>query len=160
MLTTRNIPFGAIALTYPIGIMSADDPKYPPTRTNWKTTYNTEALEVRLSALGLRTIKTVGKYNGTSERTFIFERETGQQVYELGKEFGQEAVILALSPDKHLFLYTNGPNDGKYHPSLADYHVWQLNEGAPGDNWTLIPGFGYIRINFDWNTSYHNPLVL
>lgn len=69
------------------------------------------------------------------------------QMYDLGKKFGQESVIYSEHGKPEL-LYTNGPDAGYYHPYIGH----EFFHTPPGDYYTHMPeNNGYLRMAFDWD---------
>lgn len=123
-----------------IGIVSGENPRFPASINGH------DAMKAELDRLGLHYEETNGKYD-TPERSFIVHGPTREQVYDLGKRAGQEAVVFSSGHPNHELLYTNGPNDKTHHPAKRSYEFWP-NE-PPDNYWTRIPGQGFLRLHFD-----------
>lgn len=131
-----------------VGMISGENPRFPATSSGH------EAMGEALRNLGLKTEERHGRY-GTPEKSWMVYGPTREQMYALGKQFGQESVVYS-SGGKHELLYSNGPNAGKFHPGID--HNWFQQE--PEDYYTHMPEHGgYLRLNFDWNTLNDSPLV-
>lgn len=127
------------------GLMSGDKPMYQP-----QVQGGHEALAQELAKLGLHYEETSGRYN-EPERSYIIHGATADQMTHLGKLFGQESVIHSQN-GQHKLVYTNGPNEGKYHPSQMQQPIEHF-EKPPQDFYTSVPGHGFMRINFDWDKT-------
>lgn len=134
-----------------VGIVTPDNPHYPTATPGDPH----QQMQNQIRALGLKSEATKGSY-GAPENSYLVYGPTREQMHDLGKAFGQEAVVYS-SGGKHELMYTNGPDDGKYHPSLP--HIKYHPTRPFDDYWTLIPGHGYLRLNFDM-TKKLPPLVL
>lgn len=130
------------------GMISGEAPRFAAQHQGHDT------MKAHLNSMGLRHEETHGSYGGP-EKSFIVYNPTREQMYHLGKKFGQEAVIHGQG-GKHEMLYTNGPNEGKYHPSLGKFGFWEKE--PPEDYWTHIPGHGHLRLYFDENKLLDSPV--
>jgi hypothetical protein len=107
--------------------------------------------------MGLKTEPAPGAYDGPEE-SFIVYNPTREQMYDLGKKFGQEAVVYSQG-GRHEMLYTNGEKDGQYQPSLPTFEYWNgADQGPPENYYTQMPPGGYLRLHFDWDTLKQAPL--
>lgn len=88
-----------------------------------------------------------GRY-GDPEKSYLIHNPTREQMFELGRRHGQESVVFCGGGGHRELLYTNGPNAGKAHPGLATH---DLTDEEPEDNYTHIPGLGYLRLHFDFD---------
>ncbi len=120
-------------------ILSGDAPRFPSVPGGH------EALLAELKARGIRHEPTVGQYGGQAERAVIAYGVNRDQAVDLGKRFGQEAIISANGPDREL-VYTNGPRLGASHPAMTRFG---FGPEAPPDDFLHIPGKGYARFYFD-----------
>lgn len=102
--------------------------------------------EQELARAGYRYEKVDGKY-GERERSFVVHNMPLQHAMDMGQRYGQESVVHGEN-GKHKMVYTNGPNAGAYNPSLPKVDI---SATEPPDNYTLIPGIGYVTLHFDWN---------
>jgi len=102
--------------------------------------------EQELARAGYRYEKVDGKY-GTRERSLVVHNMPLQHAMDMGRRYGQESVVHGEN-GKHKMVYTNGPNAGAYNPSLPKVDI---SATEPPDNYTLIPGIGYVTLYFDWN---------
>lgn len=136
----------------PIGLMSGEEPRFP------SAPGGQEGLKRDLDAQGLKYEETEGRY-GSPERSLIIHGPTREQMATLGKKYGQEAVVHSQN-GKHQMLYTNGPNEGKHHPSLGTYDYWNQGQELPEDYYTKIPNQGAVRLHFDFNQLHHEPLAM
>lgn len=133
-----------------VGIMSGEAPLFPPAVQGGH-----DALKSLLQHQGLKFDETNGRY-GSTERSIIVHGPTREQMYHLGKVLGQETVVFS-DRGNHELVYTNGPNDGKFHPahSAIGFHPTQ----APPDYYTELPGGkGYFRLHFDFDKLHPAPL--
>ncbi len=134
------------------GIITADSPKFA------SVSGGNDALRQDLDKMGLRhePLTVVGDY-GEPERSFVVHSPTVQQMYHLGKKFGQEAVIHSKH-GVHSLLYTNGPKQGSFNPGLPQvgFHPTQ----QPSKYWTHLPGRGYFRLHFDFNQLHPDPSIV
>lgn len=126
-----------------VGILTPDNPHYPSAAGSDPH----QQMQSQLKTMGLKSELTKGSY-GAPEASYIVYGPTREQMHGLGKAFGQEAVVYSEG-GKHELMYTNGPDDGKYHPSLP--HILFHTTRPFDDYWTLIPGHGYLRLHFDMN---------
>lgn len=131
-----------------VGIMTADTPKYPA-----KDTGGLLSLKQHLNTLGLAHEVTHGNYGG-QQTSVIVHNPTREQIYHLGHTFGQEAVIYSQN-GKHELLYSNGPNQGKFHPSLP---LTSYSKTQPDDYYTHIPNKGYVGLHFNLDQLHDSPV--
>lgn len=153
----QQVPHGAsehpiFTGVVPFGMISGEAPRFPSAPGGH------EALKQDLTAMGLKHEETEGRYGGP-ERSFIVHGPTREQMFALGKKYGQESVIHSQN-GKHQMLYTNGPNEGKHHPSLPTYDYWHEGDQLPEDYYTKIPSQGAVRLHFDFNQLHHEPLAM
>lgn len=134
----------------PVGLMSGENPRYQ------SAPGGQQALKRDLDSLGAQYEETRGHY-GLPERSLIVYGLPREHLAALGKKYGQESVIHNENGQRH-FLYTNGPQEGQWHTSLPgyDYERWPEGADEPDDNWTQLPGDGYVRLNFDFD-HLHQP---
>lgn len=128
---------------YTFGLMSGEKPIFQP-----QVQGGHEALGQVLRNMGLRFDETQGKYK-EPERSYIVYNPTVKQMQHLGKMFGQESIVHSQN-GQHKLIFTNGPNEGKYHPHDQGNAIEHF-ETPPPDYYTAIPYHGYARINFDFN---------
>ncbi len=133
-----------------VGLMSGDNPLFPEGATG----SGHAQLGQHLASMGLQAEDTRGSY-GAPEKSYIIHAPTREQMYGLGKAFGQESVVFS-SGGHHELLYTNGPHDGKFHPSFPQYS-FHAKEPFP-DYYTVLPGRGYLRLYFDQDRLETAPL--
>lgn len=131
-----------------IGIITADSPKFPPTELNGEV-----GLKQHLDVMKLKHEPTHGKY-GQPQNSFIVHSPTREQMYQLGKKFGQEGVVYSQN-GKHELLFTNGPNQGKFHPA---HQLIGHSKDQPDDNFTHLPGKGYISLHFNSDRLHDSPV--
>lgn len=105
-----------------------------------------DALVRDLTSMGLRHEETQGFYGGP-ERSVIVHGPTQQQMYDLGKKYGQESVVWGQG-GKHRLLYTTGENAGQYHPAK---NVVRHSPEPPNDYYTTLPGMGHVTLYFDFD---------
>jgi hypothetical protein len=142
-----------------VGMISGESPRFPipptialpgdpaPVRSGH------DALGATLKQMGLKAESRDGRY-GAPEKSYMVYGPTREQMYHLGKQYGQESVVFSEGGKPEL-LYTNGPNAGRYHPALN--HEWFNSE--PEDYYTHMPELGgYLRLNFDWDTLHPSNL--
>jgi hypothetical protein len=124
-----------------VGIVSGENPRFPSQMSGHET------LGSQIQNMGLKGEPRDGRY-GAPEKAWMIYGPSREQMYALGKQFGQESVVYS-SGGQHELMYTNGPNAGRYHPALD--HEFFTKE--PEDYYTNMPELGgYLRLNFDWNT--------
>jgi len=124
-----------------VGLISGERPSYPKVNEGGHT-----GLKSRLNEMGLKYEETHGKYEHP-EKSFIVRNPTRKEMFQLGKEFGQESVIHG-EDGKHQLLYTNGPNEGMYHSSTG---AFDFGTEPPKDLYTAVPSKGFLSLHFDWN---------
>lgn len=124
-----------------VGLMTAEAPRFEVSNAG-----GNEGLKQRLGSMGLHFEQTHGSYGGP-ENSFIIHGPTRAQLHQLGKEFGQEAVVYGEG-GKHELHYTAGPNAGQFHPSLP---VVRYSQAQPEDYYTHVPGHGYATLHFDFD---------
>lgn len=137
----------------PMGLMSAHNPrvKSPEFKSNDDAH---QRLGQALKEMGLEHEPTHGAYD-VSEDSYIIHGPTREQMYELGKKFGQESVIYGEG-GKHEFMYTTGSKAGRFHPSLPGYEAF---EDHPENYWTHLPSHNlFFRLNFDFDNLHSAPL--
>jgi hypothetical protein len=128
---------------HPVGLISADHPKYPA-----KVPGGSQAMAAELTRMGLRHEMTNGHYEAP-EKSFIVHGATRQQLFDLGHRFGQECVIYTQA-GRHEMIHTNGHPDmiGKAFLGHAAPHNVVRFSSPPEDYWTQVPGHGYVRLQF------------
>lgn len=134
-----------------VGLVTADNPRFPSVPGGHS------ALKRDLDSMGLQHQETTGRY-GALENSFIVHGPTREQMYTLGKKYGQEAVIHSAG-GRHEFIYTGGPNDGASHPSLPTHDYWPEGTEPPEDYYTLLPGQGSVRLHFDFDHVDRVPMM-
>src|ERR1039457_828607 len=97
------------------GIMSGEKPRYEGELKH----LGHDGLKAQLQLMGLKHEETTGNYDGP-ERSIIVHNPSREQMYDLGRKFGQESVIWGHNhkghPGPHSeLLYTNGAHAGKAH---------------------------------------------
>ena len=113
-----------------------------------------KGLEQKLTTMGLRFEPTTGSYGGGLEHSYIIHGPTREQMYQLGHEHGQHAVIYSQNGN-HELLMTHGPDAGKYHPSLP---VIRYSKDAPEDYYTALPGRGHVTLHFAQDKLLDSPV--
>jgi hypothetical protein len=132
-----------------VGLMTADAPRFQAEEAS-----GNEGLETHLRKLGLRFEPTHGSYGGP-ERSYFIYGPSREQMYGLGKKFGQEAVIYSQD-GRHELMYTHGPNAGKYHASLP---LVRYSQHQPDDYYTHVPSHGgYLTLHFDSDHLHDSPV--
>lgn len=131
------------------GLMSGEKPLFKP-----QVEGGHEALGSALTQMGLHFEETSGRYK-EPERSYIIHNPSLEQMHQLGKMFGQESVVHSQN-GQHRLVYTNGEHEGKHHVADAQNPVEHF-ERPPEDFYTMVPGHGYMRINFDWNQMHGGP---
>lgn len=121
-----------------VGIVSAEKPKY------MSAPGGTTGMKTDLHRMGLNHTPSHGAYAGDHVASFIVHNPTREQMYRLGRKYGQEAVVYSQD-GKHELLYTHGPNAGKAHSSLPSVH---FSPQEPKDFHTHLPGLGYVGLHF------------
>jgi hypothetical protein len=124
-------------------MITAEAPRFP------SAPGGNAALKRDLEQLGLQHVETEGRY-GAPENSFIVHGPTREQMFALGKKYGQEAVIHSQGGN-HEFIYTGGPHEGGSHPSTGTYDAWNEGDTLPEDYYTKVPGHGAIRFHFDFD---------
>lgn len=133
-----------------VGLLTAQRPKFKVLVPG-----ENKALEQQLHARGFQFVKAPGAYDGPEE-SYMVIGPTREQMFDLGKKFGQEAVVFSKG-GQHEMLYTNGPNEGKFHPSLPQFEYWPHTDEPPENYYTTMPEGGHIRLHFDWDTLKDAP---
>lgn len=130
------------------GIMSGENPGHPAERQGH------EALGEELKAMGLGAIPSTGRY-GKDERNWFIHNPSLEQLYALGKKYGQDSV-LHFEKGRPTLLYTNGPKEGLAQPPLPDFdfHPEKPPEKPPEDNYTTFRGGGHASLHFDWQKEH------
>jgi hypothetical protein len=132
-----------------IGFMSGESPRFP----DRNTLEGHETLGRYMDMKGMKYMSTRGRY-GAPERSYIVLSPTLEQMKHLGQKFGQESVVFSKGPSDHKIVYTNGEHVGKYTPFKGAYETFDTE---PDNDFTYIPGYGFLRLHFDWNQK---PLAL
>ncbi len=131
-----------------VGMISAENPRFQS-----EIQGGHEALGDLLRSLGLKHQETQGRY-GSPERSYLVYGPSREQMFDLGRRFGQEAVVFSQG-GRHEMLYSNGPKAGRFHPSTGH----ELFDEAPSDYFTWMPDMGkYLRLAFDWDSVHPAPL--
>lgn len=130
-----------------IGIMSGENPMYAA------NVQGHEQLKAHLKNLNLPFEETEGHY-GAPEKSVIVHNPTREQMFELGKNFGQESVIFGHG-GRHEMMYTNGAKQGKFHPSLPKIDFFSQ---PPPDYYTRLPNGGFVRMYFNDDQLLDSPL--
>jgi len=130
-----------------VGLMTAEAPRFP------SAPGGNAALKQDLQRMGLKHELTHGSYGGP-ENSFIVYGATREQLYGLGRKYGQEAVVHSQD-GKHELTYTHGPKAGKFHPSLP---TMGYSAEQPPDYYTKLPGRGHITLHFDFNKLHDSPV--
>jgi hypothetical protein len=127
-------------------ILTAERPGFPVT-----THGENDTLEKELTKRGMRFEKVLGSYNGSKENSYLIHNPNIHHVLDLGRRYGQEAVIYAKGPKAHL-IYTHGPNAGHMHelPRVETF------SHPPEDNYTTLFGAGKNgeHLHFSWNADW------
>lgn len=131
-----------------VGLMSPEAPRYDVLAPGGTENGGHAALQRELKDSGLRYEQTHGHYDGP-ENSYVIYGPSRQQMLDLGKKFGQEAVVFSPGDGQHELIYTNGPQAGKYHPYAGSYDSW--DQEPPESYWTKLPGHGYVRLGFDFD---------
>lgn len=130
-----------------VGMISGENPRFPAEAQGH------EKLGEALKNAGLKAEEKQGMY-GAPEKSYMVYGPSREQMYQLGKSFGQESVVYS-NKGKHELLYTNGPKAGKFHP--AQNH--EFFRHAPEDYYTNMPDLGgFLRLNFDWDQLHSTNL--
>lgn len=109
---------------------------------------------------GIEHVPTRGKYTN-HEPSVIVYNPTREQMFALGRKYGQESVVFGEN-GRHELLYTNGPNTGKRQLNKPEETV--VVDKEPEDNFTVIPNYygpkqdGYLTLSFDWGTLHDGGL--
>ena len=118
------------------GIMSGDAPRYGGELHH----LGHEGLKAQLRLLNLKFDETSGNYDGP-ERALVVYGPSREQMFDLGKKFGQQSIIWGHTQGKKPYselLYTNGPDAGKAHMP-AEPHVQHFDH-EPENYYTKVPG--------------------
>lgn len=131
-----------------VGLMSGEQPKYPV-----QTPGGHEGLASELRRQGLHFEETDGHYQDP-ERSYIIYGPTEEQMKDLGKRYGQEAIVYSEG-GRHKMVYTNGEHEGTYN---SDDGKHEYSQSQPAESfWTRMPNNqGFIRLGFDFNTYHPN----
>lgn len=135
---------------YKTGMMTGEKPMATPTHQG-----ENAGLKQRLNQMGLHYQETKGKY-GSPENSLIIHGPTKEQMFGLGKEFGQESVVHGENGN-HKLLYTSGSNEGMYHDMKPEIKYYRT---APQDNFTEVPGRGFFSLDFDFDKVHPSGLGL
>lgn len=131
-----------------VGMISGENPRWPAQASGH------EAMGEAIKNLGLKGEPQLGRY-GSPEKSWMVYGPTREQMFKLGRLFGQDSVVYSNS-GQHELLYTNGPNIGRFHPGVG--HEWFTDE--PEDFYTHMPKYGgFLRLKFDWDTLHPSKLV-
>jgi hypothetical protein len=121
-----------------VGVISAQHPRFPAVSSG------DDAMTQSLRSMGLQSEVRSGRY-GMPERSHMVYGPTREQMFRLGKLFGQDAVIFSEHGRPEL-LHTNGIHTGRSRPMLG--HEWFTSE--PEDYYTHFPEMGgYLRMHFN-----------
>lgn len=138
-----------------VGIISAENPHFPTQLDPNDPTDPHELMRRQLEQLGLKHEERNGFYNAP-ERSWMVYGPTREQMYQLGKAFGQESVVYSQG-GKHELMYTNGSNAGRFNPGVG--HEWF--DEAPSNYYTHMPEHGgYLRLSFDDSTLHPSNMGL
>lgn len=143
------------------GLISGEHPRYRGDLVNT----GHEGLRAQLRLMGLKFEDVAGNYDGP-ERALAVYGPSREQMFDLGRKWGQESIIWGHNHDGHPgmhaeLLYTNGPHAGKAHlghdtvPLLEHFPTH-----APENYSTQVPGgqAGHFRLNFDMDKLHPVPL--
>ena len=127
-----------------VAILTGQNPKYPGSGNN-------DTLQNELQYHGYKFEPVKGQYQGTPEDSFLVKNPDPKVIAGIAKKLGQESIFIG-NKGQHKLLYTNGENEGRYHAGTGTYgfHATQ----KPQDNYSHIPGLGYLRMNFDWDHTH------
>lgn len=147
MADTPNQPDQHVVEAHPlfngktsVGMISGENPRFPAQASGHG------ALGEALMQMGIKHEEREGRY-GAPEKSYMVYGPSREQMYQLGKMFGQESVVFS-NGGKHELLYTNGPKAGKFHPALNS----EWFKHPPEDYYTNMPELGgFLRLNFDWD---------
>jgi len=120
-----------------VGIVTAEKPQFPTAAGG------NASLSAEMQAMGLHHEPTHGSY-GERVAAFLVHNPTREQMFRLGRKFGQESVVYSQD-GRHEMLYTHGPNAGKAHGGLPQVH---FSPNQPRDYYTHLPGRGYVTLHF------------
>ena len=132
-----------------VGVVTAENPMVAPAVPG-----GNNALKDLLTRWKLPHEEVKGHYGGP-EKSFIVQGPTREQMFHLGRMFGQEAVIYGHH-GLHEMLFSHGPKAGNLHPGhgVFGFHPTE----APPDYYTELPGKGYVRLHFDQDQLVPAPL--
>ena len=147
------------------GIMSGEKPRYRGEMHD----QGHEGLRQHLQKLGLQHDVVAGNYDGP-EKSVVIYNPSREQMFELGRKFGQEAVVWGHNQQQGQggthseLLYTNGAHAGKAHmPAEHVPHVEHFPEGKQPENYfTEVPGGkgASFRLNYDMDKLHPVPLSI
>lgn len=121
-----------------VGMMTAESPRFPTQESS-----GNHGLERDLHKMQLQYEPTKGSYGGP-ENSYLIYGPTREQLYRLSHKYGQESFIYSAG-GKHELIYSNGPNQGKFHKSLP---LVRFSKQPPDDYYTHLPGRGYVTLHF------------
>jgi hypothetical protein len=155
MAGTPNSPDAQVLSQHPlfngktsVGMISGENPRFPAQAQGH------QALGEALKQMGVKHEEREGRY-GAPEKSYMVYGPSREQMYQLGKTFGQESVVYS-NGGRHELLYTNGPSAGKFHPALDA----EFFRHAPEDYYTNMPELGgFLRLNFDWDHLHSTNLL-
>lgn len=138
-----------------MGLMSPEKPRYETSAPGADAEDGGHAaFQSALTNMGLKFQPTRGHYDAP-EKSYVIQGPSREQMTDLGKKFGQEAVIFAPGDQSHEFIYTNGPHDGKMHRGTGETQTWP---SEPAESyWTELPGHGFVRLGFDFDKLHDLP---
>lgn len=125
------------------GVMSGQKPRYPVTQHG-----ENAALEKELALRGLQYERVKGRYGGGDEDSYVIHRPTQELMRDLGKRYGQESVIYSKDRN-HQLIYTNGANEGQYHPATTPDVV--VHNQPQQDYYTVLPTGHHATLQFNFN---------
>jgi len=125
-------------------IISGENPRYAP-----EIAGGHHGLVQALAQSGVKHEPTDGNFgDGKVHSPVVLAYGLGRnQAMDLGRRMGQESIVFS-NGGQHEFIYTNGPNAGKFHPTMAQ--PMQVFPSIPEEGLTTrVPGLGHVRFNFD-----------
>ena len=130
-------------------MITAAKPKFPTENDLGDDHSRMAAMSQELAAKGIEHEQTMGKY-GDPEPTFLTYGMPKHELMAMGKKYGQESVYHHENGARHM-IFTNGPDEGMYHDTKPGHQEWTEEQGPPADNYTHIPGRGYVSFTPDFS---------
>jgi hypothetical protein len=130
-----------------VGFLTAENPRWPS-----EVDGDNKDLEYDLARMGLRFERVRGRYDDP-ENSVMVHGIKPQDLYNLGRKYGQESVVLSKGGQNHL-LYTHGPNHGK----MFSGEGVSVFDAEPDNYFTTVTtpkGPVHFSYNVDWEKPGH-----